>query len=164
MPNISETSVSDMSLSRAWSVMIIFLLVDSWFRDRLFGPRVSAAYWVKAPERSCKRLGRTARTVTDLRLSKDLRRETTVGGRDQQELNLHDQLGSIQRPVDAVEQTLVGLTLSDRRWPLIAAKYGPTVARRAPDVRFLINRLPTLQTEPLTPCLQSGGMGLAERH
>ena len=36
MPNISETSVSDMSLSRAWSVMIIFLLVDSWFRDRFW--------------------------------------------------------------------------------------------------------------------------------
>ena len=56
-----------------------------------------------------------------------------------------------------VEQTLVGLTLSDRRWPLIATNCGPTVARRASDVRFLINRFPTLQTEPLTPCLQSGG-------
>ena len=38
MPNISETSVSDMSLSPAWRVMIIFFLVDSWFRDRPFGP------------------------------------------------------------------------------------------------------------------------------
>jgi hypothetical protein len=28
MPNISETSVSDISLSPAWSVMIIFFRVD----------------------------------------------------------------------------------------------------------------------------------------
>jgi hypothetical protein len=28
MPNISETSVSDISLSPAWSVVIIFLFVD----------------------------------------------------------------------------------------------------------------------------------------
>jgi hypothetical protein len=56
MPNISDTSVSDMSLSPAWSVMIIFLLMDSWFRDRLLAPRVSAANWVKAPGRSRKRL------------------------------------------------------------------------------------------------------------
>jgi hypothetical protein len=38
------------------------------------------------------------------------------------------------------------LTLSDRRKPLIAATCGPTVARRASHVRFLINRFPTLQT------------------
>jgi hypothetical protein len=38
MPNISETSASDMSLSPAWSVMIIFLLVDSWFWGQAFGP------------------------------------------------------------------------------------------------------------------------------
>jgi hypothetical protein len=30
----------------------------------------------------------------------------------------------------AVEQTAVGLTLCDRRWPLMAAKCGPTVADR----------------------------------
>jgi hypothetical protein len=93
MPNISETSVSDMSLSLAWSVMIIFLFVDSWFRDRPLAHRVSAANWVKAPGRSRKRLGGTARTVTDWRLSKGLSRETTVGGRDQQqESNSHTSL------------------------------------------------------------------------
>ena len=55
-------------------------------------PRVSAANWVTEPGRSRKRLGRTARTVTYWRLSKDLSRETTVGGRDQQqELSSHDQ-------------------------------------------------------------------------
>jgi hypothetical protein len=64
----------------------------------------------------------------------------------------------------AVEQTAVGLTLIDRRWPLMAAKCGPTVARRASHVRFLINRLPTLQTEPLTPCLHSGRAGVVSMH
>jgi hypothetical protein len=49
-------------------------------------------------------------------------------------------------PWGAVGQTLFGLTLSDRRRPLIAAKSGPIVARRASSVRFLINRFPTLQT------------------
>jgi hypothetical protein len=43
-------------------------------------------------------------------------------------------------------QTPAGLTLSDHRKPPIAATCGPTVARRAPQVRFLINRFPTLQT------------------
>jgi hypothetical protein len=48
--------------------------------------------------------------------------------------------------VGAVGETPVGLTLTDRRWPLIAATCGPTVARRAFHVRFLINSFPTLQT------------------
>ena len=39
----------------------------------------------------------------------------------------------------AVEQTPIALTLSDRSLPLIAAKCGPTVARRASHVRFLSN-------------------------
>ena len=47
--------------------------------------------------------------------------------------------------MDAVEQSPVGLTLSDRRWPLIAAACGPTVARPASHVRFL-PQLPTLRT------------------
>jgi hypothetical protein len=41
--------------------------------------------------------------------------------------------------VGAVEQTPIALTLSDRSLPLIAAKCGPTVARRASHVRFLSN-------------------------
>jgi hypothetical protein len=114
--------VSDMSLSRAWSVMIIVLLVDSWFRDRLSAPRVSAANWVKAPGRSRKRLGRTARTVTDWRLSKDLSRETTVGGRDQQqELKSHDQLGRNPRaPTRADSDAPAGLTWLHREAPSLA--------------------------------------------
>ena len=45
--------------------------------------------------------------------------------------------------------TPVAVTPSDRRWPLIAVKCGPTVARRASHVRFQINRFPTLQTDRL---------------
>jgi hypothetical protein len=42
MPNISETSVSDISLSPAWSVMIFFLFVD---RSQVaFGPAESALH------------------------------------------------------------------------------------------------------------------------
>jgi hypothetical protein len=94
MPNVSETSVSDMSLSPAWSVMIIFLLVDSLISGQAFGPLSQRGELGEGAGRSGKRLGRTARTVTDWRLSKDLSRETTVGGRDQQQkLNSHDQLG-----------------------------------------------------------------------
>jgi hypothetical protein len=50
-------------------------------------------------------------------------------------------------PLGGVGQIPIALTLSDRRWPLIAAKCGPTVAQRASHVRFLINRFPTLQTD-----------------
>jgi hypothetical protein len=50
------------------------------------------------------------------------------------------------RPACTVEQTPVGLTLSDRRKPLIAAKCGPSVAQRPSHVRFLFNRFLTLQT------------------
>jgi hypothetical protein len=39
--------------------------------------------------------------------------------------------------VGAVVQTPIAFTLSDRSWPLVAAKCGPTVARRASHVRFL---------------------------
>jgi len=45
-----------------------------------------------------------------------------------------------------VEETPVRLTLGDRRWLLIAAQCGATVARRASHVRFVTNRFPTLQT------------------
>jgi hypothetical protein len=48
--------------------------------------------------------------------------------------------------VGAVDETPVGLPVSDRRWPLIAARCGPTGARRAFHVRFLIHPFPTLQT------------------
>ena len=41
MPNISATSVSDISLSPAWSGMIIFLLVDR-SSTRVFVPAESA--------------------------------------------------------------------------------------------------------------------------
>ena len=114
--------------------MIIFLLVDSWFRDRLLAPRVSAANWVKAPGRSCKRLGRTARTVTDWRLSKDLSRETTVGGRDQQqELNSHDQLGRSRslRLHARIESSEGGSWLTVDYWQIAMRKppvNGPSVA------------------------------------
>jgi hypothetical protein len=78
--------------------MIIFLLVDSWFRDRLFGPSsqrgelgegAGAFAQAARPDRS-----NSHRLAT----VKDLSHETTVGGRDQQqELNSHDQLGRRNR-------------------------------------------------------------------
>jgi hypothetical protein len=56
MPNISETSASDISLSPAWSVMIIFPFMH---RNRVaLGCRVSVATWAQSPVRSDKRLGR----------------------------------------------------------------------------------------------------------
>jgi hypothetical protein len=53
MPNISETSVSDISLSPAWSVMMFFLFVD---RSQVaFGPP-SQRDDMKSPGRPGKRL------------------------------------------------------------------------------------------------------------
>jgi hypothetical protein len=60
--NISETSVSDISLSPAWSVMIIFLFVDRTRVQSLGGSAVRST-------------GRGQATV------KDLSREPTAGGR-----------------------------------------------------------------------------------
>jgi hypothetical protein len=92
MPNISETSVSDISLSPAWSVMIIFPSRGS-LSGSVSGPP-SQRDDMKSPGRSGKRLGRTARPVARLATVKDLSREATVGGREQQqELNSQDQLG-----------------------------------------------------------------------
>jgi hypothetical protein len=50
--------------------------------------------------------------------------EAVVGGMDLEPV-------VCPRPACAVEQTPVGLTLRDRRKPLIPAKCGPTAARRA---------------------------------
>jgi hypothetical protein len=68
MPNISETSVSDISLSPGWSVMITFLLLDRTHEPQSLG-------------RSGKRLGRTARPGLGQTTVKDLSREATAGGR-----------------------------------------------------------------------------------
>jgi hypothetical protein len=68
MPNISDTSVSDISLSPAWSVMIIFLHVDR-SQGAFWARRVSVATWVQSPRRTGKRLGRTTRAVADWRPS-----------------------------------------------------------------------------------------------
>jgi hypothetical protein len=81
---------------------------------------------VKAPGRSRKRLGRTARTVTDWRLSKDLSRETTVGGRDQQqELNSHDQLGRNPRTDEAHSGCACWFDLCAPRGTMIDSGLGP---------------------------------------
>jgi hypothetical protein len=79
MPNISETSASDISLSPAWSVMIIFL---SWIAVREhFGPpsqrgdlgAVARVFGSAAPpDRS---------TGCGLATAKDLSREATAGAR-----------------------------------------------------------------------------------
>jgi hypothetical protein len=84
----------------------------------------------EAPGRSRKRLGRTTRTVTDWRLSEDLSRETTVGGRDQQqELKSHDQLGRNPRaPTRADSDAPAGLTWLHREAPSLAS--GRQRARR----------------------------------
>lgn len=70
MPNISETSVGDISLSPAWNVMIVFL---SWMQsESISARRVSVATWVQSPDRS---------TDCGLATVKDLSREATAGGR-----------------------------------------------------------------------------------
>jgi hypothetical protein len=81
MPNISETSVSDISLSPAWSVMIIFFRVDRSSMSGLWARRVSAATGAVAGARSGKWLGEAARPVEDLSTVNDLSREGAAGGR-----------------------------------------------------------------------------------
>src|SRR5829696_1761000 len=91
MPNISETSASDISLSPAWSVMIIFL---PWIAVRAFSARrVSVVTWAQSPVRSGQRLGRTARPVADWRPSKDLSHEGKAAVVEQRESKSHDHLG-----------------------------------------------------------------------
>ena len=55
MPNISETSVSDISLSPACSVMIIFFLESYWEAQRCL--RITVAARAQALERRGGRLG-----------------------------------------------------------------------------------------------------------
>ena len=75
MPNISETSVSDMSLSPAWSVMIIFLLVDR-SSTRVFVPAESA--W--RPGELAGAPAQEARPGEDLPAVNDLSPKAAAGG------------------------------------------------------------------------------------
>jgi hypothetical protein len=93
--------------------------------------RISVATWAQSPRRPGKRLGRTARPIAYWRPSKNLSRETTVGGREQQqELNSHDQLGCSGRCACRRALRHPGALLADSGWsdsPCAMALTGPSV-------------------------------------
>jgi hypothetical protein len=94
MPSISETSAGDISFSPAWSIMIIFLFGGSQSGKGLGllnqrGDVYAIAGAFGQAARPDRLTGRRLATV------KNLSRETTVGGREQQQgLNSHDELGN----------------------------------------------------------------------
>jgi hypothetical protein len=102
MPNISETSVSDISLSPAWSVMIIFLFVDR-SQVAFWARRVSVATWAQSPgARASGSAGPLDRSRTgDLKTQAAKRQRAVV--EQQHESNSHDQLGRRNRPTSTAD-------------------------------------------------------------
>ena len=125
MPSISETSVSEISLSPACSVMIIFFLVD---RSSTQGPPSQRCDLVQSPEWASGSAptarGRGLPTVNDIS------REASADGRQEpeQKLNSQDQLGRSRVLVFGGGLRVVPvrswLTLDDGHSPWVMAQCG----------------------------------------